>query len=172
MATTQLSEQARALVAAAVATHTTIGTAESLTGGQVVSALVEIPGASEVVRGGVVSYAVDLKHDLLDVPQTALDDPGPVSRTVATAMAQGAQGRLHVDLALATTGVAGPEPHGGQPVGTVWVSVAHEGGVWAREHHFDGDRQSVRERAAEAAMELAIGILESPTRMLAWKSGT
>src|SRR5215813_372923 len=97
----------------------TVGTAESLTGGLVAAALTTIPGSSAVVRGGIVAYAADLKNSLLSVPADLLDRVGAVHPDVALAMASGARNRLKATIGVATTGVAGPDPADGQPVGTV-----------------------------------------------------
>lgn len=102
----------------------TIAAAESLTGGLVTSALVEAPGASAVVRGGVVSYATDAKHTVLGVDSDLLAAEGPVHPDVAAQMAAGVRTVLSADVGLATTGVAGPEPQDGKPVGTVYLAIA------------------------------------------------
>src|SRR6266487_1461098 len=107
-----------------VARRQTVAVAESLTGGLVCAALTDIPGASAVVRGGVVAYATDLKGALLGVPDFLLHQFGPVHPEVAVAMADGARLRLGAGFSVAATGVAGPEPQDGQPVGTVHVAVA------------------------------------------------
>lgn len=140
------------VVEAAVAHGLTLGCAESLTGGAVSAALVGVPGASAAVRGGIVAYAMDAKHDLLGVGEDLLAGPGPVSRETAEAMAAGARRVLGVDIAVSTTGVAGPEPHGGAPVGTVWIGVSSAHGEHASEIHAPGDRESVRHAAVEAAL--------------------
>jgi nicotinamide-nucleotide amidase len=101
-----------------------LGLAESLTGGLVSARLVGVPGASDVLRGSIVSYATDVKHDLLDVP------PGPVvSKEAAVAMAVGAQRVLGADVGLALTGVAGPTEQDGMPVGTLFIGIAVPGSV-------------------------------------------
>lgn len=102
----------------------TVAVAESLTGGLVVAALVEGPGASVAVRGGVVAYATELKHRLLDVDGDLLARRGPVDPQVAAQMALGVRERLGADWGIATTGVAGPEPQDGVQPGRVYVAVA------------------------------------------------
>jgi len=102
----------------------TVAVAESLTGGLVCAALVEVPGASAVVRGGVVSYATDLKHRLLDVDAGLLARNGPVDPDVAAQMALGVRERLGADWGLATTGVAGPDPQDAVAPGRVYLAVA------------------------------------------------
>ena len=107
-----------------VARGQTLAVAESLTGGLLAAALTDIPGSSAAFRGGVVSYATDLKAALLGVPSDLLDRHGAVHPAVAAAMAQGACRRLAATVGAATTGVAGPDPADGQPVGTVFIAVS------------------------------------------------
>jgi nicotinamide-nucleotide amidase len=102
----------------------TVASAESLTGGSLCSALVAVPGASAVVRGGVIAYATELKNELLGVDADLLSANGPVDPGVATQMALGVRARLSADWGLATTGVAGPQPQGGFAPGRVYVAVA------------------------------------------------
>jgi len=102
----------------------TVAVAESLTGGMVCAALVEVPGASAVVRGGVVAYATELKHRLLDVDAGLLARNGPVDPDVAAQMALGVRERLGSDWGLATTGVAGPDSQDGVAPGRVYLAVA------------------------------------------------
>ena len=138
----------------------TFATAESLTGGSVCAALVDVPGASAVVRGGVVSYHRDVKVALLGVDPERLATHGAVDRQVAAQMAAGARAATGADLAVATTGVAGPEPHDGQPVGTVWIGIAGPAGTRAVLHRFAGDRDAVRAAAREAALAALLAAVE------------
>ncbi len=139
-----------------VARRQTVAVAESLTGGLVCAALTDIPGASAVVRGGVVAYATDLKAELLGVPRRLLDRFGAVHPDVAIAMAQGVRLRLGAAFSAATTGVAGPEPQDGQPVGTVYVAVAWQGDTVVRTVALSGDRAAVRQGAVEASLGLLL----------------
>lgn len=125
--------RATEVVHALVAAGATVATAESLTGGLVGAALTSVAGASAAYRGGVVSYATDLKHRLLGVDAGLLAERGAVDPDVAEAMAIGVRERLGADYGVATTGVAGPDPQDGTPVGTVWVAVATPDGVHARD---------------------------------------
>ncbi|MFW2513571.1 CinA family protein [Demequina sp. SO4-13] len=150
---------ADAVLILARAVGVTVATAESLTGGSLCAELVEVPGASESLRGGVVSYVVEAKHDVLGVSQALLDGPGPVSREVAQAMASGVRRAMGADMGIATTGVAGPEPHGGKPPGTVWVAVDLQGEVAARLLHLDGDRGDVSRGSVDGALALAREVL-------------
>ena len=135
-----------------------VGTAESLTGGLVCAALTEVPGASAVVRGAVVSYALEVKEQVLGVPGELLERHGAVSRECAEAMALGARRLLGTDWAVATTGVAGPDPSEGHEPGTVHVAVAgvcdgeQVGGHRALSLH--GDRAQIRSATVTEALRL------------------
>lgn len=148
-----MSDLAARIIEAARSASVTLATAESLTGGLVCEALVAVPGASAVVRGGIVAYDADVKRSALGVSQALLDAEGPVSQSVATAMARGALRQLGADVAVATTGVAGPEPHGGHAPGTVVIAVVSPRGDKATTLHFEGDRDAVRQASAHAALE-------------------
>lgn len=132
----------------------TVATAESLTGGLVCAALTDVPGSSAVVRGGVVSYATDVKASVLGVDAGLLARAGAVDPDVAVAMALGARRVLGTVLAVSTTGVAGPDPADGKPVGTVFVGVAGPGGTVVEQHAFTGDRSAVRRATVVAALDL------------------
>jgi nicotinamide-nucleotide amidase len=135
---------ARRLVAGAA----TLGVAESVTGGLIASRLVNIAGASTWFRGGVVSYASDVKFDLLGVPR------GPVvSAAAAEAMATGVRALLKSDVGLSVTGVAGPQEQDGQPAGTVFVGIALGEHVEHVELHLPGDRPRVRSYSAISALD-------------------
>lgn len=133
----------------------TIGTAESATGGLVGRRLTSLPGASETFRGSVVAYASDLKSSILGVPGATLDEHGVVSESTATAMAIGARSVLGVDVAVAVTGSAGPEPLE-QPIGTMIVAVATPVSATVRTLHLPGDRERVRAYTATAALHLVL----------------
>jgi nicotinamide-nucleotide amidase len=149
-------------VAAAAAVHElverrqTMATAESLTGGLVAATIVEIPGVSSVYRGGMVVYATELKHTLAGVPRDLLDDRGPVDPDVARELATGVRERCGADWGLATTGVAGPEPQDGVPVGLVYVAVAGPQGATVRELRLEGNRAAVRTGSATAVLTLLV----------------
>ncbi|HIT32411.1 MAG TPA: competence/damage-inducible protein A [Candidatus Enterenecus stercoripullorum] len=120
----------------------TLGTAESCTGGLLAKRLTDLPGASSVFRGGVVSYTNEVKHRVLGVSQTLLDEQGAVCDEVARAMAQGARRVLSCDAAVATTGVAGPDSdEWGNPVGLVYVALAAPEGCWVRKLRLAGARE-------------------------------
>lgn len=137
------------VVAALTARGETVAVAESLTGGLVVAELVGVPGASAVVHGGVVSYATPVKASVLGVSADLLAANGAVDPEVARQMATGVRGALAVDgrtatWGISTTGVAGPDPQDGKPVGTVFVGIADASGAEAVELHLDGDRAAIR----------------------------
>lgn len=136
-----------------------LAVAESLTGGLVSATLVDVPGASSVLRGAVVAYATDLKGTLLDVDRALLDARGAVDPDVAAAMASGVRVRLGADVGLATTGVAGPEAQDGKPPGTVHVAVSTPDGTTVRSLRLTGDRALVRARSVEAVLGLAVDMV-------------
>lgn len=141
----------------------TVGTAESLTAGLVSSKLAEVPGASAVLRGGVVAYATDIKHSVLGLSESILDHV--VSEAVVTQMAISATRMLGADLGLATTGVAGPDPLDGQPPGSFWLAVHHAPShrTVTRYTQVQGDRDYVREAAALGAIALALDFFATVT---------
>jgi nicotinamide-nucleotide amidase len=142
-----------------VARGETLATAESLTGGLLAATIVDVPGASNAYRGGLVVYATDLKATLAGVPSPLLEAHGPVDPSVAAALAAGARERCHADWGVATTGVAGPDPQGGQPVGRVFVAVAGPDGGEVRSLDLPGDRVAVRQGAVRAALALLADVL-------------
>lgn len=131
----------------------TIGTAESATGGLVGRRLTSLPGASATFRGSVVAYASDLKSSILGVPPETIDSHGVVSEATAEAMAAGARRVLGIDVAVAVTGSAGPEPLE-KPVGTMIVAVTTPDASTVRTLHLPGDRERVRAYTATAALHL------------------
>lgn len=137
----------------------TLGCAESLTGGQLASTIVKVPGASDVFRGGVIAYAPEVKTDLLGVEHELIQRVGTVHPTVAEAMAKGALRELGCEVALATTGVAGPGPNEGHPAGTVYLAVATRETALVRRRDLDGDRYAVRRASVAEALDLALTTL-------------
>ncbi len=132
----------------------TLATAESLTGGLLAATIVDVPGASAVFRGGLVVYATDLKASLAGVPADLIAERGPVDPDVARALARGARQRCGAVWGLSTTGVAGPDPQDGHPVGRVFVAVSHPGGDGVRELTLPGDRAAVRAGSVAAVLAL------------------
>ncbi|WDZ87546.1 CinA family protein [Micromonospora cathayae] len=132
----------------------TLATVESLTGGSLAASIVEIAGVSGIFRGGLVVYATELKSRLAGVPEGLLAERGPVDPDVAVALAEGGRDRCDADWGLATTGVAGPEPQDGKPVGLVFVAVAGPNGTAVRELDLDGGRDHIRSAAVVEALRL------------------
>lgn len=132
----------------------TVAVAESLTGGLLSAALTTTPGASETMRGGVVVYATELKASLAGVDPAMLADRGPVDGEVALAMARGVRTRLASTYGLAVTGVAGPDPQDGQPVGTVFGAVSGPEGDVVRSWRLEGSRAQIREAAVDNCLAL------------------
>ena len=147
-------EQVAQLIADLTRRGLSIATAESLTGGGLVARLVDVPGASHVVRGGVCTYAVDTKASVLGVSESRLTLTGPVDEQVARQMAVGVRSLCGASIGLSTTGVAGPGPADGFPAGTVHIACAHPAGVEHRLLHLEGDRAQVRAGAIDAALTL------------------
>lgn len=150
------TDGAARLLAALESRGWTLAVAESLTGGAVCARLVDVPGASRVLRGGVVAYATDLKASLLGVGDELLAARGAVDPDVAAAMAAGVRARLGADVGLATTGVAGPDPQDGQAPGTVHVAVVTPSGRRVASWRIAGDRAAVRSATVQGALELAL----------------
>ncbi len=146
----------------------TIATAESLTGGLVCAALTSVPGASSVVAGGIASYSADLKERVLGVPPEVLAEHGTVAEATALHMADGVRRVAGSDVGVATTGVAGPDPTEGKPVGTVFVAVTRESTRVVRAFTFHGTREQIRRQTVEGALDLVLealsgaGAAESP----------
>jgi nicotinamide-nucleotide amidase len=139
----------------------TLATAESCTGGLVAARLTSVPGSSDVVLGGIVAYADEVKRTELDVPAELIEQHGAVSAEVAAAMARGARARLGADVAVAVTGIAGPG--GGtpeKPVGLVYLHAEGPDGGLGREFSFPGDRGSIRSRSVVGALHLVRRLLE------------
>jgi nicotinamide-nucleotide amidase len=152
-----LSEE---IVAILTARHQTIAVAESLTGGLLVAELIRTPGASAVVLGGVVAYNTELKHTLLGVDAEVLAAHGAVHPDVAAQMATGVRAALAVaaepaHIGISTTGVAGPDPQDGQPVGTVYLGFAIGSEVRTKHLQFGGSRDDIRAAVVrESLLEL------------------
>ena len=134
----------------------TLGCAESCTGGLIAKRFTDLPGASAVFRGGVVSYVNDIKQGVLGVPQALLEEYGAVSEPVARAMAEGARTLLGCDLAVSATGVAGPDPDDrGNPVGLVYLALATPEGTFVKKLESNvGGRPRIRNTSASNAFNL------------------
>ncbi|APE15538.1 CinA family protein [Mycolicibacterium pallens] len=147
-----VDDGARALVALLTARGDTVATAESLTAGLLAATLAGVPGASAVLSGGLVTYTVDTKIALAGVSRELLDDVGPVAAPTAAALAEGARERCAATWGVGLTGVAGPEPHGGHPVGTVFLGLAGPGTTEVVELRLDGSRWDIRLAAVHEAI--------------------
>lgn len=139
----------------------TLAVAESLTGGALGAALTAPPGASATFLGGIVAYATEAKAGLLGVDQGLLARVGAVDPEVARQMALGVRDRLGSTYAVATTGVAGPDPQDGRPPGEVHLAVAGPDGCTARSLHLAGDRAAVREGAVRAGLTAALEAIDA-----------
>lgn len=140
----------------------TVGTAESVTAGQVAQRLARVPGASEYLKGGVVAYTIGVKQQLLGVPSELIQKNGAVSAEVAEAMAVGCRRVIGSDVAVSTTGLAGPGDGGeGKPIGLVYVGLAWDGGVASKEIRWFGSRTEIQNRTAKSALnELRLWLLK------------
>ena len=135
----------------------TLATAESCTGGGIGAALTAVPGSSAVYKGGIISYTNEIKMRLLDVDPETLACCGAVSEPVARQMAAGARKTLAADIAVSVTGLAGPGgDEFGNPVGTVFIGYSDERITLAREFHFPGTREAVRNSAIREALRLIL----------------
>jgi nicotinamide-nucleotide amidase len=155
------------LIAALRARGETVATAESLTAGLVTAVLTTVPGASAVVRGGLVVYATELKASLAGVDPELLAEHGAVHPDVARQLAQGARERCGADWGIGLTGVAGPDPQDGVAPGTVHIAVAGPGptgnATIGRTLHVSGDREAVRQASVHAAIMLLSSMIIGPT---------
>jgi nicotinamide-nucleotide amidase len=142
----------------------TLAVAESLTGGLVAAELTAVPGASHSFRGSVTAYATDVKESVLGVQPGLLAARGAVDPDVAEQMAQGVRSVLSADYGIATTGVAGPDPQDGKPVGTVYVAVAGARGSAAVSPALSGDRAGIRQATVEAVLALLHETLRAEPR--------
>jgi nicotinamide-nucleotide amidase len=162
-----VSSLAQDVVAELTRRGLTIAVAESLTGGLLVAELVSVPGASVVVNGGVVAYNTALKRSLLGVDARLLAENGAVHPDVAGQMANGVRMACAVEgvpaaIGIATTGVAGPDPQDGQPVGTVFVGISSDAETSILSLRLEGSRQAIREAVVFESLVQLKKILTSP----------
>lgn len=151
---TELEAAAEQLVGVAKANGVSLATAESLTGGMLGELICTIPGASAVYLGGVISYASSVKAGVLGVDRELLAERGAVDPDVAAQMAAGTTRVCAADAGVATTGVAGPEPCDGKPVGTVYLAVTLAGNTEVLGKHYTGGRAEIRAQASLDALNL------------------
>lgn len=138
----------------------TLATAESLTGGDIGALVTAIPGASKTYLGGVISYATEVKVQVLGVSEETVETDGVVSEQCAKEMATGVRDLLKADIGLSTTGVAGPMPQEDKPVGLAYVGVAHGDDVRVKEVNAEGSRWDIRRAVVSAAMDLLAETVE------------
>lgn len=151
---------AAGVVARLAAAGLSVGTVESLTAGLVAATLADVPGASDVLRGGLVTYATELKVQLAGVPADTAAR-GVVTEETALAMARGGREKLGVDWCCATTGIAGPGPYDGIAAGTVWIAVAGPAAATAQLREFgDIGRAEVRRASVAAVLALLNQVLD------------
>ncbi len=144
------------LVRRLIRSGATVATAESLTAGLLSATIAGVPGASAVLRGGLIVYATDLKHTLAGVSEHTLAVDGPVAASTAEQLAVGARTVCGAEWGIALTGVAGPDPQDGQAVGTVFLGIAGSDGTEVLRLKLSGDRWTIRIGAVHAAVtELA-----------------
>ena len=160
------AELGAAIIAECSRRGLTIAVAESLTGGLLVAELISTPGASAVVNGGIVAYNTELKHTVLGVEASLLAAHGAVHPDVAKEMAIGARSRLGVggvsaSIGIATTGVAGPDPQDGQPVGTVFIGLSSEAGVGSVALSLSGSRADIRNAVVYESLLQLTRLLET-----------
>ena len=134
----------------------TVATAESCTGGLLASRLTDESGSSAYVKGGVVAYCDEIKRAVLHVKAEALEQFGAVSRQTALEMAKNVREIFSATFGLSTTGVAGPLPSEGKPVGLVYVAVVGENFSEVKECHFKGSRTEIKNQAVEAVLNLLL----------------
>jgi nicotinamide-nucleotide amidase len=152
------ASQAATVVSVLRASAHTVACAESLTGGQVAADLTAVPGASEVFRGAIVSYAPTVKEHVLGVPSHVISTYGAVSAECAAAMAVGVRGLMQATYGISTTGVAGPAQQEDKPVGTAFVAIAGSAGVLTEELSFTGTRAEIQEQTKTALFNLLLQV--------------
>lgn len=140
------------LVRRLLAARATVATAESLTAGLLSATIAGVPGASAVLRGGLIVYATDLKHTLAGVSEHTLAADGPVAASTAEQLAVGARTVCGADWGIGLTGVAGPDPQDGKSVGTVFVGIAGAEGTEVLRLKLSGNRWTIRVGAVHAAV--------------------
>ncbi len=161
----QARELAGKVVSAACEAHLVVSTAESCTGGLIAGSLTAIPGSSEAVAGGIVSYSNDVKKAELGVAAHDLETVGAVSAEVAASMAEGSRRACGTDVAVSVTGIAGPGGAvPGKPVGTVWFGLADRTGTRTEVVVFPGDRDQVRAATVRHALTLLLEGIEASAR--------
>lgn len=155
-----VSEDARGLVADLTVRRQTVATAESLTAGLLAATIAGVPGASVVLRGGLITYTEATKTALAGVARQVLAEVGPVAAPTARALAVGAKERCRATWGVGVTGVAGPDPHGGHPVGTVFVGLTGPVDTEVMELTLSGTRWDIRMGAVQRAISRLRSLVE------------
>ena len=140
----------------------TVSTAESCTGGMVASTIIDVPGASDVYNEGFITYSNEAKMKYLNVSEEVLDSFGAVSEETVKQMASGCRKATGSDVAIATSGVAGPG--GGsveKPVGLVYIGCAYKDIIEVRAYKFVGNRTEIRTQATNEAINMAMELIEN-----------
>ncbi|MCF0223845.1 MAG: CinA family protein [Fibrobacter sp.] len=153
----EIEKLAKEVIKALEERHETLSTAESCTGGLVASHIIDVPGSSAVMKGGIVAYQNSIKEKLLGVNPQILTEKGAVSAETVLAMANGALEQFNSDWAISTSGIAGPggaEP--GKPVGTVWMAVGKKGKIETRCEKFTGNRTQIREKSVYKVLDMLL----------------
>lgn len=142
----------------------TLGTVESATGGLIAQRITSVAGSSDYFKGGIISYANEIKIAVVGVKKETLEEFGAVSHQVAEQMASGGRNVLRVDVCVADTGIAGPGgATPGKPVGLFYLGLADRKGCTSRRYEFQGNREENRRQAAEAVLQWLLDYLESGT---------
>ena len=136
------------------AKNLTIACAESCTGGLLASRLTDVPGSSAYVKGGIVSYAADIKRDVLEVRAATLADVGAISAEAACEMAKGVRRLMGANIGAAITGNAGPSGDEDKPVGLVYIAVIDDNVQRVRKFNFEGNRREIKNKAVDAALNM------------------
>ncbi|WCC80742.1 CinA family protein [Cutibacterium equinum] len=157
-------EGARRLIAQLGERGLTAATCESLTAGLVAATITTVPGASAVFRGGLVTYASDLKSTLAGVDAGWIAENGVINSTTAAQMALGCRQACRADVGLSCTGVAGPDPQDGEEAGTVFIGAAYQGVPVVRRLHLEGAREDIRRATVEALLGLGCEIVSGTDR--------
>jgi PncC family amidohydrolase len=135
--------------------------AESCTGGLLGHRITEVPGSSDYFVGGIIAYAYEAKEKFLGVDPKTLEIHGAVSEETAVQMAEGVRKAFDVDIGIGVTGIAGPASDlSEKPVGLTWIAVSTTEGTLAQSHHWKGDRSSNKLQSAQAALDLALRIIQ------------
>lgn len=145
--------------------HKTVAAAESCTGGMISQLITSVSGASNVFSLGICAYSAEQKCRMLGVKQSTIEEFGIVSRETAEEMALGVREKSNTDLAVSTTGFAGPQTGDGLKVGTVCIGFAYENGVYSEMNIFDGGREQVRVQAAWRALRIIIDYINGELKL-------